>query len=73
MRSVVLTTLVAGTSKAFSVERIGQFTCEYMPGASTPEEFGTSNSTAIVRVLGSIERAMRATVPVNVRVAYAET
>lgn len=38
------------STNARSVERTGQFTCGYMPGASAPELLGTSNSTDIVRV-----------------------
>ena len=53
VRSVVVTTLVGGTSNEACGRRTGQDTSEYMPGASLRSGFFTSSSTGIVRVLGS--------------------
>src|SRR5437016_2216239 len=72
-RSLVLTTLVNGTRSAFWLPCTGHLTDGYMPAASRPLGFATSSSTGMDLVLGSIDRAIRLTVPLKVSVGYAGT
>ena len=62
--SVVVTTAPGGTRIDPFAFRTGHVTSAYIPGASAPAPLLTSNSTDIVRVRGSSDRANRATVPV---------
>src|SRR5258708_1433524 len=73
IRSLVLTTLVTGSGRAFWLPGRGHLTDGYMPAASRPLGFATSSSTGMDLVLASIERANRLTVPLNVSVGYAGT
>ena len=56
-----------GTSNGGLARALLKSTCAYMPGSSAPSAFGTWTSTSMVRLPGSSEFAVRATVPLKVR------
>src|SRR4029450_13389210 len=65
-RSVVTAIAVGGTNSDGRGRRVGQITSGNIPGASLPDEFATSSSTGIVRVLASSEWLERRMTPLKV-------